>query len=240
MSLSSTSKASVVLLGCLNPPTIAHLRLLIEAKEHLERTGHVVAEAVLSPCSDGYVKPTLIPSKHRLEMCQRAVDEINAMDGRPSPPVFRVSSREASTPEFTDSDTVLSWIQSEAAALHQTDIRTYLVCGGDLFASLTRPDLWPPKVVEGILSHHSLLVSPRPFTMAYGLAVGDADACRLVTQQAPLLSRFAHRIDYLEANLLDISSTKVRSAILNQQSIHFLVPQSVATYIKENQLYLKS
>ena len=236
--MASKTKACVALLGSFNPPTIAHLRLLIEGKEFLERKGLVVAEAVLSPCSDGYKKPTLIPSQFRLEMCHRAIDELNAWYGSPSPPRFRVSSREASTPQFTHSSAVLDWVQAEAAAIHRSQIQTFLVCGGDLFASLTRPDLWPRHVVEQILAGHSLLVFPRPATVAYGMPVGDAEACRRVTEKDPLLSKFADRIQYVEASLLDISSTVVRSSVASHLSIQFLVPQSVATYIKDHRLYL--
>src|SRR3989338_4188988 len=90
-------KASLTLLGCFNPPTVAHLRLLLEAKIHIEKKGNIqFAEAVLSPCSDGYAKPTLISSKHRLEMCRLALDEMNNWPGQESdPPMFRLSSAEA-------------------------------------------------------------------------------------------------------------------------------------------------
>ena len=240
--MSTNQRAVVVLLGCFNPPTIAHLRLLLEAKTHVERVaGFEVAEVVMSPVSDAYAKPTLISSEHRLAMSQLGVDELNAWPGHSrSPALFRLSRKEALLPTFSNSNLVMDWVLAEAEELHGEGLASFLLCGGDLFASLTRPDLWPPKIVKSLLSGHRLLVMPRPMASAYGYQIGDVPSLEHIARTDPSLAPYQHRFHYISSTPLNISSTEVRSAIADSRPFQFLVPPSVASYIFAHQLYSSS
>ena len=65
--------------GSFSPPTLMHLRILEDAKDHLESTGkYVVVGGYLSPCHAAYGKASLVDMHHRLNMCQVRVMECTA------------------------------------------------------------------------------------------------------------------------------------------------------------------
>ena len=65
----------VVLVACgsFSPITFMHLRLFEMARDKLQEEFDVIA-GYISPVHDSYGKKGLINSKHRLEMCRRAVE----------------------------------------------------------------------------------------------------------------------------------------------------------------------
>jgi len=61
----------VVSCGSFSPPTMMHLRILEDAKDHLESTGkYAVVGGYLSPCHAAYGKASLVDMHHRLNMCK--------------------------------------------------------------------------------------------------------------------------------------------------------------------------
>lgn len=232
----------LVTMGCFNPPTIAHLRLLIEARKAIDDlVPGAFLEGVVSPVGDGYLKfkPTLLPALHRVKMCSLAIEELNKLSGEIS---YRVSHIEASMKAFSTSDKALDLIREECSKLHsipEGQTKCLLVCGADLFVSLTRRDLWEEATVENILSNHGLLVLPRP-GRPYGVKADTVASCRLVVDGNELLTKYSQNILFADAPVLDISSTYVRNLALKNVSIDFLVPFSVGSYIKEHRLYIKS
>lgn len=89
-----------------------------------------------------------------------------------------------------------------------------LIIGGDNLASFHK---W--KNYKAILKHHDLLVYPRP---------GDSQPQIEITD----------RIHFIEAPLLDISATFIRSKIKNGQSIKYLVPIEVQEFIERKKFFL--
>nr|XP_019968898.1 PREDICTED: nicotinamide/nicotinic acid mononucleotide adenylyltransferase 2-like [Paralichthys olivaceus] len=74
--MTETSKTHVILLSCgsFNPITKGHVHMFEKAREYLHKTGRfIVIGGIISPVHDSYVKPGLVSSKHRLTMCQLAV-----------------------------------------------------------------------------------------------------------------------------------------------------------------------
>ncbi|CAI0378784.1 unnamed protein product [Linum tenue] len=69
-------KVSVVLVatGSFNPPTFMHLRMFELARDALQSEGYRVIAGYMSPVTDVYKKPGLIPAEHRLRMCNLACE----------------------------------------------------------------------------------------------------------------------------------------------------------------------
>ena len=70
-----TQPVVLVACGSFNPPTYAHLRVLELVRQEFMGNGVDVWGAYVSPVSDSYGKATLIPAKHRLQMCELAIEE---------------------------------------------------------------------------------------------------------------------------------------------------------------------
>ncbi|XP_065809536.1 nicotinamide/nicotinic acid mononucleotide adenylyltransferase 2 isoform X2 [Labrus bergylta] len=74
--MTETAKTHVILLSCgsFNPVTKGHIHMFEKAREYLHKTGRfIVIGGIISPVHDSYGKPGLVPSRHRLTMCQLAV-----------------------------------------------------------------------------------------------------------------------------------------------------------------------
>ncbi|CAF1346389.1 unnamed protein product [Rotaria sordida] len=79
-----TDKDNVVLIetGALNPVHRNHISNMIKTKQYLERVhGFNVIGGYLSPTHDEYVRgklgEELISGQHRIEICQKAIEEAN-------------------------------------------------------------------------------------------------------------------------------------------------------------------
>ncbi|XP_043941200.1 nicotinamide/nicotinic acid mononucleotide adenylyltransferase 2 [Protopterus annectens] len=74
--MTESSKTHVILLACgsFNPITKGHIHMFEKAREYLHKTGRfIVIGGIISPVHDSYGKPGLVTSRHRLAMCQLAV-----------------------------------------------------------------------------------------------------------------------------------------------------------------------
>uniref|UniRef100_UPI001CD909B5 nicotinamide/nicotinic acid mononucleotide adenylyltransferase 2-like n=1 Tax=Solea senegalensis TaxID=28829 RepID=UPI001CD909B5 len=74
--MTETSKTHVILLSCgsFNPVTKGHVHMFEKARDYLHRSGRfIVIGGIISPVHDSYGKPGLVSSRHRLTMCQLAV-----------------------------------------------------------------------------------------------------------------------------------------------------------------------
>lgn len=73
---SNAKSQAVVLVACgsFNPPTLAHLRVLELVRQEFFRQGIDVLGAYLSPVHDAYNKTALLPSEHRVSMCEYAAE----------------------------------------------------------------------------------------------------------------------------------------------------------------------
>jgi len=71
--------------GAMNPIHRSHLSNMIKTKHHLETNYHFnVIGGFISPTHDEYVQGKLveefIPGQHRIEMCEKAIEEENQQD----------------------------------------------------------------------------------------------------------------------------------------------------------------
>lgn len=95
------------------------------------------------------------------------------------------------------------------------DVAYHLVIGGDSLRGL--PD-WhrPEEIVERV----PIIVYRRPGA-----------------EPTEVAARFAGRVQFVDAPLLELSSTSIRERIRHGRSIRYLVPEAVRTYIEEHGLY---
>jgi len=84
LSKRKANKENVVLIktGALNPIHRSHIANMIKVKQYLEEVYDLnVVAGYISPTHDQYVQGKLgkhlIPSQHRIQMCQRAIQEEN-------------------------------------------------------------------------------------------------------------------------------------------------------------------
>ncbi|KAM4023264.1 nicotinamide/nicotinic acid mononucleotide adenylyltransferase 2 isoform 3-T4 [Anomaloglossus baeobatrachus] len=74
--MAETTKTHVILLACgsFNPVTKGHIQMFERARDYLHKTGRfIVIGGIISPVHDSYGKQGLVSSRHRLNMCQLAV-----------------------------------------------------------------------------------------------------------------------------------------------------------------------
>uniref|UniRef100_A0A8C5QJM3 Nicotinamide/nicotinic acid mononucleotide adenylyltransferase 2 n=1 Tax=Leptobrachium leishanense TaxID=445787 RepID=A0A8C5QJM3_9ANUR len=74
--MTETTKTHVILLACgsFNPITKGHIQMFERARDYLHKTGRfIVIGGIISPVHDSYGKQGLVLSRHRLNMCQLAV-----------------------------------------------------------------------------------------------------------------------------------------------------------------------
>ncbi|XP_038649432.1 nicotinamide/nicotinic acid mononucleotide adenylyltransferase 2 [Scyliorhinus canicula] len=74
--MAEPSKTHVILLACgsFNPITKGHIQMFERARDYLHKTGrYIVIGGIISPVHDSYGKQGLVSSRHRLTMCQLAV-----------------------------------------------------------------------------------------------------------------------------------------------------------------------
>ncbi|XP_048458367.1 nicotinamide/nicotinic acid mononucleotide adenylyltransferase 2 isoform X1 [Rhincodon typus] len=74
--MAEPTKTHVILLACgsFNPITKGHIQMFERARDYLHKTGrYIVIGGIISPVHDSYGKQGLVSSRHRLTMCQLAV-----------------------------------------------------------------------------------------------------------------------------------------------------------------------
>nr|KAJ0211611.1 hypothetical protein LSAT_V11C400210380 [Lactuca sativa] len=144
--LNVKGKIQVVLVstGSFNPPTFMHLRLFELARDALNSKGFNVVGGYMSPVNDAYQKKGLIPSEHRIEMCQLACK---------SSDFVMVDAWVAKQSSFQRSLTVLSRIRSffcDNLMIPNESLKVMLVCGSDLLESFGISGAWIPDQVRSI------------------------------------------------------------------------------------------
>lgn len=147
---------------------------------------------------------------HRIAMLKLAVNEM---------PYFRISLCEAGTEEHS-----YTYSTMQEFNRRYPDKEFYFILGAD---SLFAIEEW--KNFRDIFPTCTILASMRD----------DRDAKSMQLQINYLKERYKARIELLRAPLVDISSTAIRKRAARRLSVRFMVPDSVAEYIVEHQLYRK-
>lgn len=205
----------LVLAGSFNPVTIAHLRMLELAREHVvNKLGRPVEKAIISPVGDFYPEKKLVPARLRVEMLRAAVS---------GEEWIQVDDWESQQEQWTRTRDLLSHYQQQFGP----QSAVMYVAGSDLIHSFSRPGLWQEEHIRQILTQHGILVVKR---------AGSEDIAGvhpvLKEQEA---SRGMTSLEEWMPNA--ISSTLLRQALKEGKSIKYWTPDAVIDIIKSHGLY---
>lgn len=104
------------------------------------------------------------------------------------------------------------------------DAELYFILGADNLFSIEK---W--KYASRVLRGCTLIVASR----------GEKREKQLQKQADLLTKTYQARIVLLPERKMDISSTEIRKRICSHQSVRYMTPESVCSFIEENQLYVK-
>lgn len=234
---SMKNRIPVVLLACgsFNPITNMHLRLFEVARDHLHQTGkYQVIEGIISPVNDSYGKKDLVASHHRVAMARLALQTSDWI---------RVDPWESEQAQWMETVKVLrhhhgellrsvaqmdgpdpSKTPSASAALPELK----LLCGADVLKTFHTPNLWKDSHIQEIVEKFGLVCVNR----------SGHDPKRYILD-SPILQQFQHNIHLAREPVLnEISATYVRKALRQGQSVKYLLPEAVITYIRDQGLYI--
>lgn len=206
-----SNQAIGVLGGTFNPVHYGHLRVATEFAEAFS-----LEKVSLMPCFiPVHRKLPDADSKHRVAMLEQAVANTGRLD-------IDIREIDAGKPSYTVDS--LTSLRSEVG--EQTAI--YFVMGEDAFSSFTQWHRW-----QDILALANIVVMSRPGASLDFTELAWLDHVNVFTGHEHAFGK----VYQLDVTPLAISSTAIRKLIKKQRSIRYLLPDSVANYIKENKLY---
>ncbi|KFX94888.1 hypothetical protein O988_04170 [Pseudogymnoascus sp. VKM F-3808] len=212
--------------GSFSPITYLHLRMFEMAADFAKfNTEFEVLGGFLSPVSDAYKKAGLTSSRHRLRMCELAVQQTSNW--------LMVDPWEALQEKYTPTALVLDHFEHEINVVqggvldvdgNPRPVRIALLAGADLIQTMSTPLVWSAKDLEHILGRYGTFIVERT-----GTDIDDA----LSSLQA-----WKEKIWVIPQLILnDVSSTKIRLFLRREMSVRYLIPAQVIQYIEENGLY---
>lgn len=228
------SKIPLVIVACgsFSPPTYLHLRMFEMAKDEIvESQTYEIMAGYYSPVSSYYKKSGLAPARHRVRMCELAVEHTSTW--------LMVDPWEAGQPEYQRTAIVLDHFDEMlnggehgkgGLVMRNGTRRRYkimLLAGGDLIESFGEPGVWSEPDLHVILGRFGCLIVER----------AGSDVWAFLLSHDIL---YHHRRNVVVIKQLiynDISSTKVRLFVRRGMSIKYLLPNSVIQYIQDNKLY---
>ncbi|KAI7856995.1 hypothetical protein BDC45DRAFT_38773 [Circinella umbellata] len=229
--LKDDNKTPLVLVACgsYSPITYLHLRMFEMAQDHFkEKEEFELMAGYYSPVSDGYGKEGLAEAKHRVKICQLAVESTSDW--------LMVDSWESRQEQYQRTAVVLDHFDHELNDIgggiktskgERKKIKIMLLAGGDLIASFGHPGVWSPEDLHHIVGHYGCVIIERTGTDVYGFLLSH-DVLYEHRMNISVIKQLIHN---------DISSTKVRLFVKRNMSIKYLLPNPVIDYIYEHGLY---
>jgi nicotinate-nucleotide adenylyltransferase len=187
-----------------------HIGHLIIANHMAEYAGLDQVWMVVTPHNPLKKKNTLLDDYHRLQMVHLATEDFPKI--RPSDIEFKLSQ-----PNYTVN--TLVHLQEKFP-----DYNFSLIMGEDNLRSLHK---W--KNYEAILAHHEIYVYPRL----------EAKGETISVETENILFKDHPKIHMIDAPVVEISSTFIRSNIKKGKNVQPLLPLKVWEYIDHNNFYKK-
>jgi nicotinate-nucleotide adenylyltransferase len=196
-----------VLGGTFDPIHIGHLVLAEQAREQLG-----LEEVLFVPAGDPWRKAgkRVTPAADRLAMVELAIE---------GNPAFRLSRIEVDRPGPSYSVETLAALRGE-----RPEAELYFIVGEDALFDLPN---W--KDPAGIVSLAYIAVAARgPASRLGGLSASDLEG---------VVRGLGHRFVRIHMPAIGVSATDLRERARRGASIRYLVPDAVARYIAERNLY---
>jgi nicotinate-nucleotide adenylyltransferase len=200
--------------GSYNPPHIAHLVIADRFAEQMQLDRTYFVPAYRSPFKLGDDSTEATTTEQRVAMLRLAIDRN---------PTFEVDTVEIDRADTSYTINTINYFRERFPEAH-----LFLLVGGDQAAAFTKWKDW-----EDILRLVQLCIARRPYTIApeveraitFHLAITDAATDNI---KLPV---------WIDAPILAVSSTEVRSRISSGLSVRFLLPRDVEQFIHDNGLY---
>lgn len=178
-----SDKTPLVLVACgsYSPVTFLHLRLFEMARDDATfNTQFHVIGGYLSPVNDRYRKLGLASAKHRVAMCDQAVDDTSDW--------LMVDPWEARQPRYLPTAQVLDHFDHELNTVRggadvvvvdprtgerrteKRRVRIMLLAGSDLILTMSEPGVWAEKDVRLVVPPSSSRRARLPLTLSSALA----------------------------------------------------------------------
>jgi nicotinate-nucleotide adenylyltransferase len=196
--------------GTFNPIHIGHL---IIANHLAEYSGLDQIWMVVTPHNPLKNKQTLLDDYQRLQLVFLATEDY---------PKIKPSDIEFKLPQPNYTVNTLAHLQDKHPQ-HEFS----LIMGEDNLKSLHK---W--KNYEVILQNHAIYVYPRIFEETDTSQKGELVKQNLIFKNNP-------KIHFIDAPIVEISSTFIRENIKNKKNVRPLLPSKVWEYIDYNNIYLK-
>lgn len=102
-----------------------------------------------------------------------------------------------------------------------------LLCGADVLKTFQTPNLWKEDHIGEIVRQFGLVCISR----------AGSDPSQYISE-SELLSNYRHNIHLVREWIQnEISATNIRKALRKGQSVKYLVPDAVISYIKQHNIY---
>ena len=212
MNKKNMNKIKIGILGGTFDPI--HLGHLIIAEQARDQYG--LDQVLLIPSGHSYFKDNraqkVLPALTRLEMTRKAVSDY---------PPFEVSDIEV----LRSGNTYTYETLEELADLHP-EAELYFIVGADTVCSMST---WrePARIFAAC-------------TVLAAMREDQVDPESFQQGIKDLENRFHARIRTISIPNIGISSTQIRERAGNGKSIHYLVPNALESYIRENGIYKKN
>ncbi|XP_064630068.1 nicotinamide/nicotinic acid mononucleotide adenylyltransferase 1-like isoform X2 [Lineus longissimus] len=255
----------VVLLACgsYNPVTNMHLRMFELARDTLQRSGkYKVIGGIISPVNDAYKKKDLVVAKHRIAMLKQALKSSDwiKLDTWESEQDCWLETKKVLDHHRANLDTIINANITENTIVSPTKrrrttrgrkvkgsddvdytipenlnlnnleggpIQLRLLCGADLLESFAVPGLWADDDIEDIVCKYGLVCITR----------GGSNPQKFIYDH-DVLTEHQHNIVICNEWITnEVSATKIRRSLRRRESVKYLMPDSVISYIKEHGLY---
>ncbi len=215
----SNSRAVGILGGTFDPVHFGHLRLAEEAADHFKLDG-----ILFIPAGKPWQRSVpRAPADHRLAMVKAAI----AGNAR-----FAADEREVKRDKASYTIDTLSELRIELGAT----TALVLIVGADAFVNLHTWHRWQELFA---LSHVAVATRPGAALDVNTLtpALRDEYQKRFTANATLLRAAPAGHIATLSMTPLDISATRIRALFGAGRSARYLIPDAVAQYIQQQNLY---
>eukprot|EP00770_Monocercomonoides_exilis_P002236 MONOS_2221.1-p1 / transcript=MONOS_2221.1 / gene=MONOS_2221 / organism=Monocercomonoides_exilis_PA203 / gene_product=nicotinamide mononucleotide adenylyltransferase 1 / transcript_product=nicotinamide mononucleotide adenylyltransferase 1 / location=Mono_scaffold00044:88474-89400(+) / protein_length=211 / sequence_SO=supercontig / SO=protein_coding / is_pseudo=false len=195
-----------------------HFRILEIAKRTLEIKGnYTVLGGIISPIAVTYGKPGLLDGPTRVEMCKLGCLHSSWIG---------VDDWESVQPAWVRTAVTLEILHERLSKVLLTnDFSIAFVMSMDNLEAMTNPKIWDPAFF------------PRLFKFKLVCCGREGKKFEEVVEHESLRPYKAQIYKAFEEPRNDISSTFVRELLAHSESVRYLIPDEVASFIEEKQLY---